>query len=179
MVIHLFGASVEHIKSESLRGVFYIDDAFRLVTYNIHSGDKRPIAHIATMKNFETVACVNRRRKLFFFLSLYLITASWQMNIFSWYPQAHVRAPCRYHKSQRTKSSREILPKTKVLSTQKWRMDDIKILLDRKTRGYNARMTLQKAWYWNLAMMETVFLKMNLRAEKRTALTYQMRFYFK
>lgn len=76
MVIHLFGASVEHIKSESLRGVFYIDDAFRLVTYNIHSGDKRPIAHIATMKNFETVACVYRRRKLFFFLSLYLITAS-------------------------------------------------------------------------------------------------------
>lgn len=82
MVIHLFGASVEHIKSESLRGVFYIDDAFRLVTYNIHSGDKRPIAHIATMKNFETVACINRRRKLFFFLSLCLITASWQMNIF-------------------------------------------------------------------------------------------------
>ena len=65
MVNFYLGWSVEHIKSESLRGVFYIDDAFRLVTYNIHSGDKRPIAHIATMKNFETVACVYRRRKLF------------------------------------------------------------------------------------------------------------------
>ena len=41
-------------------------------------------------------------------------------------------------------------------------MDDITTLLDIETRGYNARMALQKAWYWDLAMMETVLLKMNL-----------------
>ena len=39
-------------------------------------------------------------------------------------------------------------------------------------------MTSQKAWYLFFAMMETVLLTLNLRAERQTVLTYQMSFYF-
>ena len=76
MVIHLFGASVEHIKSESLRGVFYIDDAFRLVTYNIHSGDKRPID--CAYCNYEKFRnrCVRKQTKKIVLLSFSLFDHS-------------------------------------------------------------------------------------------------------
>lgn len=60
MVIYLFDVSVEYIKFEFLRGVFYIDDVFCLVIYNIYSGDKCFIVYIVIMKNFEIVVCVNR-----------------------------------------------------------------------------------------------------------------------